>query len=121
MAMATADKSAKPEVATVEYVMDGDSLLVNTHSYYRKHQNLIDNPQVSCVVTSGEEKTLQFDARVELLSEQDAKEAKQKMLAAEPDFANYFNDTDTRFFCLKPYWMRLRDYTVEPEKITTIH
>jgi len=114
MTLATAGENNKPEAATVEYVLDGDSLLVNTYTYYRKFKNLIDNPQVACVVTTGHDTTLQFDATVVLLEGDDAEAAKQKMLEVEPDFADFFNDSDTRFFKITPYWMRLRNYTKEP-------
>lgn len=114
MALATTSKDAKPEVATVEYVIDGDTLLVNTFTYYRKYQNLISNTQVACVITTNHDMTLQFDARAELLGGSDANDAKQKMLEAEPGFDEYFNDTDTKFFRITPTWMRLRDYTQEP-------
>jgi uncharacterized pyridoxamine 5'-phosphate oxidase family protein len=113
MTLATADNSGKPEAATVEYVMDGEDLLVNTYTYYRKFNNLINNPQVACVITHGEEYTLQFDAKVSVLDSIDADEAKAKMIAKEPGFADFFNDKDTRFFRVSPYWMRLRDYTGE--------
>lgn len=116
MALATANKSSKPEVATVEYVLDGDDLLLNTFVYYRKYTNLTNNPQVACVVTTGEDKTLQFDADVIALDGSEADSVRQKMLEEEPNFADFFNDTDTRFFRLRPTWMRLRDYTNGPVK-----
>lgn len=114
MTLATADLSGKPEAATVEYVLDGDTLLLNTYTYYRKYQNLLDNPQVACVITTGHEKTLQFDARIMLLEGADAQRAQEKMLEVQPEFADFFNDTDTRFFVITPFWMRLRDYTKQP-------
>ena len=118
MALATADKQGKPEVATVEYVIDGDDLLINTFVHYRKYQNLVDNPKVACVITTNHDMTLQFDGDIKQLEGEDARYAKQKMLEAEPDFANFFDDKDTRFFRLTPTWMRLRDYTKEPLAIT---
>ncbi|MDO8265409.1 MAG: pyridoxamine 5'-phosphate oxidase family protein [Candidatus Saccharibacteria bacterium] len=117
MTLATSSSEGRPEAATVEYVMDGDELLINTYTYYRKYKNLLDNPFVACVITTKHDQTLQFDGRILLLSGEDAVSAKQKMLIAEPDFANFFNDNDTRFFKITPTWMRLRDYTKQPMKV----
>ena len=114
MTLATSDKEGKPEAATVEYVLDGDVLLINTYTYYRKYKNLIENPLVACVITINHDKTLQFDGKIAQLSGEEAKSAKQKMLLAEPNFADFFNDNDTRFFKITPTWMRLRDYTKQP-------
>jgi len=114
MTLATASKTGKPEAATVEYVVDGDDLLINTYQYYRKYQNLLDNPQVACVITTNHDMTLQFEARADLLKDEDAEYAKQKLLEFEPDFAHFFNNKDTRFCRITPTWMRLRDYTKEP-------
>jgi len=118
MTLATASPSGQPEAATVEYVLDGDELLLNTYTRYRKYPNLLDNPRVACVLTTNHNMTLQFEGTVQLLQDKDAEDAKQKMLAAEPDFADYFHDTDTRFFKLTPTWMRLRDYTKQPMQVT---
>jgi uncharacterized pyridoxamine 5'-phosphate oxidase family protein len=118
MTLATATGDGKPEAATVEYVLDGSDLLINTYVYYRKYKNLVDNPFVACVITTADDKTLQFDGRIEQLDGDNARDAKQKMLKAEPDFANFFNDNDTRFFRITPTWMRLRDYTKEPLEVT---
>ena len=118
MALATAGIDNKPEVATVEYVLDGETLLINTFMHYRKYTNLISNPQVACVVTTGEEITLQFDASIEQLEGAEAEVAKQRMLKVEPDFADFFNDVTTRFFRVTPTWMRLRDYTKQPLEVT---
>jgi uncharacterized pyridoxamine 5'-phosphate oxidase family protein len=118
MTLATSSKQGKPEAATVEYVLDGDELLVNTYTYYRKYQNILDNPQVACVVTTNHDMTLQFDGTIKLLDGDDAQYAKRKMLEVEPDFADFFNDSDTRFFRIAPTWMRLRDYTKEPMEVT---
>jgi len=117
MTLATSSVEGKPEAATVEYVMDGDELLINTFTYYRKYKNLLENPYVACVITTGQEKTLQFDGSIELLKSEDAENAKQKMLIADPDFANFFNDNETRFFKITPTWMILRDYTEHPMKV----
>jgi len=114
MTLATASKDGKPEAATVEYVIDGDDLLVNTYVHYRKFKNLTTNPFVACVVTMGDEKTLQLDGKIRLLEGSEAADAKQKMLTAEPDFKDFFNDKDTRFFKITPTWLRLRDYTKTP-------
>ncbi len=67
---------------------------------------------MSCVITAeGHEFTLQIDGNVGELSGAEANDAKKKMLLAEPEFANFFNDESTRFFKISPKWMRLRDYT----------
>jgi len=117
MALATSDRDGKPEVATVEYVIDGDGLLINTYTYYRKYSNLITNPRIACVVTTGHDMTLQFDGIIKKLEGNDAQHAKQKMLEVEPEFTVFFNDKDTRFFRITPTWMRLRDYTKDPMKV----
>ncbi len=111
MALATASTDGIPEVATVEYVLDHDNLLINTYISYRKYPNLIQNPQVSCVVTVGNDTTLQLQAEAQELTGDAADDAKAKMIDKEPDNAEFFKDPDTRFFRLTPTWMRLRDYS----------
>ena len=111
MALATSSKTGKPEVATVEYVIDGGELLINSNINYRKYQNIIKNPFVAGVVTCKHEKTLQFDGMIKQLDGDAAENAKQKMLEVEPDFMEFFNNPNTRFFRITPTWMRLRDFT----------
>jgi len=118
MSLATTSLDGKPEVATVEYLVDGDQLIINTFIYYRKYQNLVDNPQIACVITVDDEKTLQFDARAELLEGEAAAQARQKLMEFDPGFADFFDDDETRFFRITPTWLRLRDYTQQPLKTT---
>lgn len=118
MSLATSSKQGKPEVATVEYVIDDEGLLINTYVHYRKYKNLIDNPQVACVITTNHDITLQLVGNIQQLAGDSALQAKQKMLEAEPDFVDFFNDPDTRFFRITPTWMRLRDYTKKPMQVT---
>lgn len=118
MSLATASPNGVPEVATVEYLLDGDDLLVNTFVYYRKYRNLIENQKVACVITTEHDRTLQLDAVAKELSDPEAARAKQKLLAFDPSFKDFFSDESTRFFVITPTWMRLRDYTQNPLKIT---
>lgn len=97
-------------------MLDGETLLINTLVSYRKYQNLVENPFVACVITTNHEKTLQFEGTALELRDGEADDTRSKMLDAEPDFANFFDDTDTRFFRLTPAWMRLRDYAETPMK-----
>ena len=120
MVMASADLQGKPQAATVEYVMDGNTLLINTFTYYRKYPNLLANPQVACVITEAENKTLQFDAKIVLLEGDEAETVRQLMIKKKPQAANFFIDETTRFFRISPTWMRLRDYTVKPLKVTEL-
>jgi uncharacterized pyridoxamine 5'-phosphate oxidase family protein len=121
MALATASLDGVPEVATVEYLVDGDSLLINTYNYYRKYPNLISNGNVAGVVTMEDTHTLQFDAFAKELSGEEAERARQLLLEFEPGYADYFNDETTRFFRITPTWLRLRDYTQTPMKTTEYH
>lgn len=114
MALATSSSDGKPELATVGYVLDGDTLLINTYTRYRKYKNLTTNPQVACVVTTSHDMTLQIDGKAEKLEGREAEDVKQKMLEAQPDFIHFITDSDARFFRITPTWMRLRDYTKEP-------
>lgn len=117
MTLATADASGKPEAATVRHIVDGDSVLVNIFDHYRKYQNLLDNPRVACVMTVNHDTTLQFDGTAEILSGAAAEQAMATMLAEEPDFMNYFDKEHTKFLKITPTWMRLRDYTTDPETV----
>ncbi len=40
MTLATADTRGRPEAATVEYVLDGDDLLINTYTHYQNIKTL---------------------------------------------------------------------------------
>lgn len=117
MALATASADGKPEVATVEYMVDGDSLLINTFVQYRKYQNLLQNGRVAGAVTAGHDWTLQFDAIASELHGGEAADAKQKLLTFDPSFTDYFSEENTRFFRIVPTWMRLRDYTKQPLQV----
>lgn len=121
MSLATASADAVPEVATVEYLVDGDSLLINTVVQYRKYGNLVTNPKVAGVVTTGHEKTLQFNATVVELADVEAEQAKQKLLAFDPSFKDFFSEENTRFFRISPTWLRLRDYTQQPMKVIELN
>lgn len=113
MTLATASAEGKPEAATIKYVVDGDNLLFNvTSTDYRKYKNLLANPEVACVITA-DHTTVQFEALTQEVQGPLALEIKSKMLEADPTFANYFTDK-TRFFIIRPTWMRLQDYGKKP-------
>lgn len=121
MVLATASLGSKPEAATVEYVIDGDKILFSTFSHYRKYQNLIINPLVSAVVTDLEKlSTLQLDGRATELKGSEADHAKQKLLEHDPDFANFFDETKTKFFAIIPNWMRIKILGQGAPKLTEI-
>ncbi len=119
MALATANLDGVPEVATVEYVLDGDRIIFNTLIKYRKYPNLLNNPRVACAITTAHEQTLQIDGTAIELNGQDAQHARELLLAADPDFAAFFSE-DTRFFAITPSYMRLRDYTQTPMQTTEL-
>jgi hypothetical protein len=52
----------------------------------------VENPVVACVITTSHEKTLQFDGYIQMTDGLKANDARQKMLKAQPDFADFFND-----------------------------
>jgi hypothetical protein len=62
--------------------------------------------------------TLQFNATAVELVGGEADLAKSKLLKFDPGFEGFFNDESTRFFKISPTWMRLRDYTQNPLKVT---
>ena len=113
MSLATASLDGKPEVATVEYIVDGDNIIINTDTRYRKYQNVIANQQVACVVTTDHDQTLQFDGTIHQLTDVAAEAARLLLLAADPSFIDYFTVKYTRFFKITPTWLRLRDYTTQ--------
>jgi general stress protein 26 len=118
MVLATATNDGKPESATIGYVVYDDRLLFNTYTHYRKYPNLISNPRVSCVVTSSDNNaTLQLDGLVSLLKDEELAKAKDFMTKDWPEETKYFADERTRFFTIKPTWMRLRDYRTNPATI----
>lgn len=117
MALATASVDGKPEVATVEYLVDGTDLLMNTFAPYRKYPNMVQNGRVAGVITHEHDWTLQFDGVATELHGDDALRAKEKLVAFDPGFLKFFDETKTRFFRIKPTWMRLRDYTEQPIRI----
>ena len=119
MALATVTATGRPEVATVEYLLDGEDLLMSTYVQYRKYQNLLSDGHIAAVITTGHEKTLQLEGIASELENEAVAEAKSKLLNFEPDFAAYF-DENTRFFQIRLTWMRLRDYTQESLQITEV-
>jgi hypothetical protein len=117
MTLATASLEGRPEAATVGYVVDGDLLLINTFENYRKYENLKANPLVACVITTGEDKTLQIECAVWEAQGTQADNVRQKIADAGSSSQEFLIDKSTRFFILTPTWFRLRDYTQEPMQV----
>ena len=117
MTLATASTDGRPEAATVGYVVDGDSLLINTFEYYRKYQNLKANPRVACVITTGEDKTLQFECTAQEAQGADADIVRQKIFDAGASSEVFLQNKSTRFFLLTPTWFSLRDYSQDAMQV----
>lgn len=113
MVLCTSSLHGKPEGAVLEYSLDGDDLIINTYKAYRKYPNMIDNPQVSAVITDGNI-TLQLDGTCMLEDGESRAKAMKTMLRDYPDYAPYYDNPETVFFRIKPTWIRLGDHGQHP-------
>lgn len=106
-------KDGKPEAASIKYVLDGDSLLVDiTSSSYRAYIDHLKDSQIACVV-SEDRITLQFQAHCHVLDGDRATDAKHKLAQKHPKLAEHFNPK-SKFFMITPIWMRMQDYNKNP-------
>jgi len=109
MTLATASKDGRPEAAMMRYILKDDYVLFYvTSKRYRKYQNLLANPNAACVVTN-DSKTLQIDATPEPIGTDDEAIIRELFMEHYPDRARKFTE-DSRFFKLKPSWMKMQDY-----------
>ncbi len=105
--LATSSSDGKPEAATVFYaVADDGSLHISTFTSYRKYKNLIDNPRVSVVVTV-DVRSVQIDGVAEELSGEEAIRSQRLQDAKHGMMSKYAEDPRTRYFHIRPAWVRV--------------
>jgi general stress protein 26 len=118
--LATATKTGKPEVATVEFCPTGKkdfSFYFNTFTRYRKYANLKKNKSAAFVVTDKQPQSwntysLQLEGTATEIKGKDAATAR-KTVTARYGSSDFYNHPDTRFFLFKPARGCLLDYETE--------
>lgn len=115
-ALATASTTGKTEAAVMAYVIKDDfSMLLSTEITTRKYQNIAANKQVSVIVGGFDgDPSIQIDGLIRELAAEEATQAKSYILTVHPQWKDYFNSPASRFFEIKPGWLRWSDFTKDP-------
>ena len=120
--LATASKTGKPEAAVMVYLIKDDfSILVSTETWTRKYENIAKNSQVSIVVGGFKnDPTVQIDGLIEELAGEREDQAKKSIFSIHPEWKSYFQSPKSRFFKIRPLWLRYSDFSLQPPEIIQI-
>lgn len=102
--LATAGQDARPEAATILYAWDGESIVFETFSSYRKYSNLRSNP-LAAMVISDASRTVQLEGAARELAGEDAAAARRQLERVHGK-REWYGDPHVRFFRFTPLWAR---------------
>ena len=116
--LSTIHEDGTPESAVIEVAFgDAYELIFNTFITYRKYANLQKNPHIACVVGWDENVTIQYEGSAREVSGEDERRAHDIFFRAHPDAKKWLNDDRTRFFIVRPTWIRYTNYNKDPWEI----
>lgn len=111
------DKNS-PESAVVGFAQTEDlEIIFGTASTTRKYKNLGKNQNVSFVVGFSSEKgTLQYEGSVAEIGPDELEKYTAILIEKTPYHKNFVNDSNQKYFLVKPTWIRFLDTSENPPK-----
>ncbi len=120
-AVATTSKSGQPQCAVMGYAVEDDlSLVLSTDHASRKRKNLRTNKKVAVVIGwTFSELNVQYEGIANLVDKKstDYKLCEDKYMSAHPESLEFKDDPSTMYITVRPTWVRLSDYLVNPARI----
>lgn len=116
--ISTVTPTGKPEAAAIEYGTTDDlEVVFDTFTTYRKYTNILANPYIAFVVFS-ESATIQYEGKAREISEgSELHDLKSVFFSQVPEAQRFDGLRNTRFFKVKPSWVRYRDYSQDAEPL----
>lgn len=115
--IASASCQGIPEAALMDIAVSASlEIVFETTRATRKFLNFVENPSVSVVVGWDDEKTLQCDGVVDVLTGADRDRLKALYLSSFPGKASHEFWPGNGYFRIRPHWARLSNYN-SPRKI----
>jgi uncharacterized pyridoxamine 5'-phosphate oxidase family protein len=113
--LSTADLSGKSESAIMMYTTKDDlNILISTKKETRKFGNILVNNQVSIVVGGlKDDPSLQIEGKIRILENDEKVQATKFMLSIHPELKD-FGIEGEEILEITPNWVRLIDYSQEP-------
>ncbi len=106
------NKQAFPRSSLVAYAEDGLELIFQTMTIGRKYNDLQFCGRVSVVISSGL-KTMQYEGNAQMIADVDWAQ-RVMLLKNGPCDRRFIFDPRARWFLIRPWWVKLSDYTREP-------
>ena len=115
--LATSSLTGIPQCAVMGYAVTDDlNLILSTDKTSRKVVNIKTNPQVALVFGwLFTELNVQIQGEARLIeSGQELKTCEEIYFASHPESVEFKGLPETIFIKIKPLWLRLSDYSVDP-------
>lgn len=122
-ALATVDKTGKPEVAMVEF---GDSpeleIIFDTlHPSYWKYENIKNNNAVALAIGWENNITVQYEGLAIEIEGEEKDRCKKIYFTKNPIAEKWDSHPEIKYFKVMPRWIRYSDYSVKPYKIIELN
>lgn len=108
-----------PEVSIVSFSQDENlNIFFQTPNYYRKYENLKNNPNVAIAVGWGLEEMIavQIEGVASEAKEDEIDSVRQIHITKNPASKPYAHIPENKYFIVKPKWVRYMDLKSYPTK-----
>lgn len=108
----------KPESAVIFFSETKNlEIIFDTFNTYRKYKNLEDNQHVSLVIGWDDEITVQYEGVARELQGREIEEGVRVHLDKLPRMAKWYEMEQTRYFQVRPKWIRYANLGSNPHEI----
>jgi len=110
-----------PQGAVVEFAeTDNLEIIFNTFATYRKYENLKNNPAVSFTIGWDHDITVQYEGTARELEGEELAKCKDIFAHKIRDAAKWDAFPETRFFIVKPTWIRFNDLSSDHKEVFVV-
>lgn len=117
--LSTASPVGNPESAVMAYAVQDDfSFFIHTEPQTRKYKNIQKNNKVSLVIGGwNNDPSVQIDGLISELDQEWGQKARNYVLGLHPEWKDYFNSPDGKWFEIKALWLRYSDFSAPTPEI----
>lgn len=111
----------QPRAAVIDFSeTENLEIIFTTMQYYRKYEDLLDNPKVAFAFGAQGEPTVQYEGIARELTREEFKPYQDYHVSKNPVEAKFAAMDEARFFKVVPTWIRYADYGAKPNDIFEI-
>lgn len=118
MSISSTSAEGYPQSALVEFAETDDlNIIFDTYAHFRKIRNLRERPRVALVFDDRTSITVQYEGIVKEAVGSEIAECMDIYLAKLPEARRFVEIPETRWFVVRPIWIRYTNVNLEPWEI----